>query len=121
MTPAATLLWLLNMTFDAFGQLAFKAAAITEDSGNDEQFLSWSSMASNRWIWIGIGCYVAVFFLWLAFLSFVPLSEGILLGSINILAVMVGGRVFFGEEITKRRLTAIALIAIGVALVGWGS
>ena len=39
---------------------------------------------------------------------------------IDILMVMVGGRVFFGEKITGARVLAIALITVGVLLVGGG-
>jgi multidrug transporter EmrE-like cation transporter len=33
---------------------------------------------------------------------------------------MVGGRIFFGEQITRPRMIAITLIAVGVLLVGLG-
>ena len=75
-------------------------------------------MAKHMWIWIGLLAYVAEILLWIAFLSLVPLSLGVLLGSLNIFCVLVGGRVFFGEKITKRRATAVTLIVIGVTLVG---
>ena len=117
MTPLATLLWVLNITFDALGQLAFKAAAITPD--HLDGLARWKHMLSDKWLWAGISAYVVETFCWIAFLSMVPLSMAVLLGSINILAVMAGGRIFFGEHLTRRRLAATALIAIGVCLVGW--
>ena len=43
-----------------------------------------------------------------------------MVASIDILLVMLGGRIFFGEHITRPRVAAISLIAIGVLLVGWG-
>jgi multidrug transporter EmrE-like cation transporter len=43
-----------------------------------------------------------------------------MIGSIGIIGVMLGGRLFFGEAITRPRAGAAVLIAIGVALVGWG-
>ena len=67
---------------------------------------------------MGIGSYVGEFLLWLAFLTLVPLSEGILLGSVNIIAVMVVGRILFKEKLTPLRLTGILLVASGVAVVG---
>jgi drug/metabolite transporter (DMT)-like permease len=33
---------------------------------------------------------------------------------------MVGGRIFFGEQITRSRMLAVSLIAVGVLLVGGG-
>ncbi len=117
MTSFATLLWLCNLFFDTLGQLSFKAGASNErESGLSE---SWRAMLVNRWIWLGVAAFLIEFLFWLAFLSLVPLSVGILVGSLNIFTVMVGGRFFFGERLTPMRLTAASLIAVGVACVGW--
>jgi len=118
MTALATLLWVLNMISVTVGHLALKAGATgTPGAGG---LARWIAMARDVWVWIGVAAFVAEFVLWLAFLSVVPLSMAVLMGSINILAVLVGGRIFFGEELTARRTVSIALIATGVALVGWG-
>ena len=58
------------------------------------------------------------FVIWLAFLSLVPLSEGVLLGSINIVAIMLAGRYFFAEKLSPLRVVGIGLISLGVAVVG---
>jgi multidrug transporter EmrE-like cation transporter len=50
----------------------------------------------------------------------VPLSEGVLLGSINIVAVMIAGRLLFAEKLSPLRTFGILLIAAGVAVVGIG-
>lgn len=118
MSPLATLLWIGNLTFDTAGQLAFKAAAtLGEEVGG---WARWRLMLQDRWIWIGVSAFVAEFLLWLAFLSIVPLSQAVLVGSVNILAVMAGGRIFFREALTARRTAAALLVAVGVALAGWG-
>ena len=114
MSALTVALWLLNVVLDTAGQLAFKAAAGVHEEG----WARWAAMARRPWLWAGIGCYVGEFLAWLAFLSLVPLSEGVLLGSINIVAVMVAGRLLFGERLTPWRLAGMALIAGGVALVG---
>jgi drug/metabolite transporter (DMT)-like permease len=75
-------------------------------------------MAKRPWIWIGIGSYVVEFLIWIAFLSLLPLSEAILLGSINIVAIMVAGHFLFGEKLTRLRLSGILLVTLGVAIVG---
>lgn len=118
MSPWATLLWVGNLAFDTAGQLSFKAAAArTEEAGG---WARWRAMVREKWIWIGVSAFVAEFLLWLAFLSIVPLSQAVLVGSVNILAVMLGGRLAFGEALTARRTAAALLVAAGVALVGWG-
>ncbi|HZR47219.1 MAG TPA: EamA family transporter [Candidatus Manganitrophaceae bacterium] len=118
MTWTATLLWVANLFFDTVGQLSFKASATSAEEASG--FERWKRMLTNVWIWTGMISYILEFLFWLAFLSVVPLSQAVLLGSVNILAVMIGGRIFFGEKLTLRRITAASLIAAGVALVGWG-
>jgi drug/metabolite transporter (DMT)-like permease len=107
-------LWVLNVVLDTGGQLAFKAAANATGDG----LARWLHMARRPWLWLGIGSYVIEFLIWIAFLSLLPLSEAILLGSINIVAVMVAGRLLFGEKLTRLRVAGILLVTLGVAIVG---
>ena len=118
MTPLVVTLWLLNVTLDTVGQLAFKAAASDPRAGDG--FARWRYMLARPWIWVGITSYVAEFLVWIAFLSLVDLSEGVLLGSINIVAIMVAGRFLFGEKLTRLRVAGILLVTLGVVIVGVG-
>ena len=118
MTPLATLLWGSNLLVDTLGHMSFKAAA--KNTGDLEGLSHWKAMASGPMMWIGIACCVAESWLWLALLSYVPLSQGVLVGSINIIGVMIGGRLLFGEKLTLARSAGIGLIALGVGLAGWG-
>lgn len=118
MSATVVTLWLLNILLDTFGQLSFKAAAA--EPHPHEGLARWKAMARRPWIWCGLGCYIAEFLVWLAFLSLVPLSEGVLLGSINIVAVMIAGRILFNEKFSPLRTAGILLIAAGVAVVGLG-
>ena len=117
MSPLATFLWAANLVCDVAGQLAFKAAAIS--SGDAGGLARWRAVLTNRWTWLGILAFAGEFFLWLAFLSVVPLSLAMLVGSADIIAIMIGGRLLFGEAITTRRAVAAGLIAAGVTMVGW--
>ena len=114
--PLAVLLWLLNALFDTAGQLALKAAAVDPRAGDG--LARWRFMATRPWLWLGVACFVIEFGLWLAFLSLVPLSAGVLLGSINIVVVMLVGRLLFAERLSGLRVAGIALISAGVAVVG---
>ncbi len=116
-TPLVVSLWVLNVLTDSAGQLAFKAAAIDPHAGS--ALAGWLWMARRPWLWIGVGCFVIEFVLWLAFLSLVPLSEGVLLGSINIVALLVAGRYLFAERLSRLRTAGVLLICVGVAIVGW--
>jgi drug/metabolite transporter (DMT)-like permease len=117
MTSEAIILWLLCLLCETFGQLIFKKAALGSDAANSKAH--WKIMLSNAWIWAGISCYVIEFFSYLAFLSLVPLAQGVLLRSLSIMTIMIGGRIFFGEKLSFKRMLAGLLITIGVCLVGW--
>ena len=112
-------LWMVNVVLDTVGQLAFKAAAIEPPEG--DALAHWRYMAGRPWIWLGVGCYAGEFLAWLAFLSLVPLSDGVLLGSINIVAVMLAGRWLFDEQLNRLRVAGILLVSVGVAIVGAGA
>lgn len=110
------ILWLINIACDTVGQIAFKYAAIT--SKHIQGLHYWQKLFCNYWLWLGFGTYFLGFIFWLAFLSYVPLSQGILLGSFNMITVMLAGRVLFKEHITPFRLIGILFITTGVVLVG---
>ncbi len=118
MTALATILWVLNLVCVTVGHLSLKAAAT--GAPGEYGMARWTAMLKHVWVWIGVTAFAAEFVLWLAFLSLVPLSLAVLVGSIDTLAVSIGGRVFFGEALTFRRTFSTALIATGVVLVGWG-
>ncbi len=118
MTALATILWVLNLLCVTVGHLSLKAAAT--GAPGERSIARWTAMLRDVWVWIGVTAFAAEFVLWLAFLSLVPLSLAVLVGSIDTLAVSLGGRIFFGEALTFRRTFSTALIAMGVVLVGWG-
>ena len=108
--------WLLNILLDASGQLALKAAARTPTGSSTLD--RWHHMAARPWLWVGVVCFGFEFIAWLAFLSLVPLAEGVLLGMINVVVVMLAGRLWFNEKLTPLRVLGVFLIACGVAIVG---
>ena len=108
--------WIMNIAFDAAGQLAFKSGALSENHHHGIRYIL--GILGNRWILLGIGCYFVEFFLWLGLLSLVPLSDGVLLGSFNIVAVFLGGRYFLNEKVTKYKVVGVTLVTLGVILIG---
>lgn len=118
MSPFALLLLAVVLIGNTAGQLLFKAASLR--ANRQGVTAHWRALALDPLLWIALLLYVFEFFMWLAFLSVVPLWQGVMVASIDILMVMVGGRIFFREQITGPRVLAIALIAIGVLLVGGG-
>lgn len=116
MSPLVILLWISNICLDTLGQVAFKFAAIAPN--NRDGWYYWLDLAKNKWIWIGVTSYIAEFLLWLAFLTLVPLSQGVLLASFNIITIMLVGRLIFKELLTTYRLIGMLLITAGVVFVG---
>lgn len=115
MSTSAIFFWLLNIMLDTAGHLAFKSAAIAE---HETEWQRWKLMLSSLPLWLGIICFCLEFFVWLALLSLVPLSMGMLVGSINIVVVMLAGKLLFGERLDRLRIIGMSLVTLGVALAG---
>lgn len=116
MTSLTFALWMLTLALDTGGHLAFKTAAHAEGDGLQR----WRAMARRPWLWVGLAAFVFEFVAWLAFLSTVPLAEGVLLSTLNMVSILIGGRLLFGERLTRLRVGGVLLIAGGVILVGLG-
>jgi len=114
MSRLATALWLINIFVDTAGHLSFKAAADKKASDSG----SWLTMLHSVYLWIGIACFCLEFAVWFALLSLIPLSQAVLVGSINIVVLMIAGRLLFRERLDRLRVGGMILIAAGVALAG---
>ena len=119
MEPVAAAILFAVLILDTVSHLALKGAS--EAASQKTGFAYWGRLLKSFGFWLGIVCFFALFVCWLAFLSLVPLAQGVMAGSITIVGVMLGGRLLYGERITAMRALAIGLIAVGVALVGWGN
>jgi drug/metabolite transporter (DMT)-like permease len=119
MSLLALLLLVIFLVGTATGQLLFKAASVRAHRQGGEAV--WRALALEPLLWLGVAIYVFEFLVWLAFLSMVPLWQAVMLANFDILLVMVCGRIFFGEQITRPRAIGVSLIAIGVIMVGWGA
>jgi len=117
MDLVSTVLLLILLLTDSVCHLCLKAAARSVLPATGVRY--WRLLLSNPVLWIGITTTAADFLLWVAFISRVPLGQGVLLGSVTIVGVMVGARLLFRERITNARGVAITLIVIGVVLIGW--
>ncbi len=117
MTPIAWLLLLAVLLLDTAAHLLLKAASIRAERASHGEFLR--ALPADPLFWLAILCFSVLLVTWIGFISLVPLSQGVMAGSITIAGVMVGGRLFFNEAITPPRALASVLISIGVLLVGW--
>lgn len=69
-------------------------------------------------MWIGVVCFGLEFLVWLALLSLIPLSLAMLIGSINVVLVMLAGKIIFHERLDRMRIAGMGFITLGVALAG---
>ena len=121
MSAVVAALWILNLALNCAGQLAFKMAARNADATEDTMHsVYWRRMARAPWLWLGLLCFVVEFVAWIAFLSLIPLSAAVLLGSLNIVVLMLAGRWLFRERLTAMHLVGMLLVSAGVAITGVG-
>lgn len=115
MSSIAFLIWVINAALDTAGHLALKAVAVTE---HETEWRRWRQMLAMPVMWLGLACFVIEFLAWLALISLIPLSLAVMIGSINIVVVMLAGRLLFGERLDRMRVAGMWLITLGVALAG---
>ena len=121
MTITAWVLLLIVLLLDTGAHLLLKAASMRAQALEQQRGGFILALLRQPTLWIAIPAFVGLFFTWIGFISNVPLSQGVMVGSISIVGVMICGRIFFGERITPPRALAIVLVSTGVLLVGWGA
>ncbi len=72
------------------------------------------------WMWIGIAMMALAFFSLLAVLSIENVSFVVPVTALNYAAGALGGKLFLGERVTRRRWAGVLLVCIGVTLVWLG-
>ena len=107
------------IVLDAVSHLSLKSASSACAKLDGIAFIA--ALLRQPSLWLGAVTFTLLFLAWLAFIARVPLSQGVMLGSITIVGVMLAGRLWFHEQLTTARMLSISLIAIGTFLVGWGA
>ena len=115
MTALSAFLWIANVVLNTVGQMAFKAVAMTKDAN---ELRRWGAMFRSPMLWVGVFCFCLEFASWFGLLSLIPLSQAMLIASLNIVAVTIAGKVLFGDKLDLPRVAGMSLIAVGVALAG---
>ena len=67
---------------------------------------------------LGLAVYVLESITWLATLSYLDLGLAFALFSANNILILAASRVFLGETISRRRWLGVAIIILGILLVG---
>jgi drug/metabolite transporter (DMT)-like permease len=69
------------------------------------------------WMWIGVGLMALAFFALLGVLSIENVSFVVPVTALSYAAGTLGGKVFLGERVTRKRWAGVFLVCIGVTLV----
>lgn len=72
------------------------------------------------WMWIGLSMMALAFFSLLAVLSIENVSFVVPVTALSYAAGALGGVVFLGERVSRRRWAGVLLVCIGVTLVWLG-
>jgi drug/metabolite transporter (DMT)-like permease len=72
------------------------------------------------WMWIGVGLMAVAFFALLGALSLENVSFVVPVTALSYAAGTLGGKIFLGERVTRKRWAGVLLVCIGVTLVVLG-
>ena len=112
-------LWLFGvfLAFDTAVQIAFKLAA--KELGDGAFDAGWlTAAATSPMVWCAVLLYLTVFVLWMLILQQIDLSRAFPLTALTYVTVPAAGMLFFHESLTLAQAGGIALILVGVVLVG---
>lgn len=106
------------------GQICIKSAVLNigvlEFSGPGQVLQSTVTLLSQPLIWVALALYGVGFVLWSFALQRLALSYAYPMLAASFLLVPVAGHLLFGEQLSMARVAGIALIVVGVVLVGRG-
>ena len=107
--------------FEVLGQVALKrgSVGVVRASANANAVRYWRDLLLNGWIQLGTAVHVVGLLFWIAALNLMPLNVAFPLGSLSYCGVALAGHYWLGEKMGRRTITAIAIITVGAALVGW--
>ncbi len=69
------------------------------------------------WLWLGLALMAVAFFSLLQMLSLENVSFVVPVTALSYGAGALGGKVFLGEQVTRKRWAGVLLVCIGVSLV----
>jgi multidrug transporter EmrE-like cation transporter len=124
-TSPATLTWMMalaSVLLSAFAQLSLKVgmtgAAARPSLATVEGL---RATLFNPYVFAGLACYGVSAMIWLSVLSKMPLSMAYPLVALAIAIVVIASGVFLGETLPLARLAGVALVVVGVVLIGFRS
>ena len=111
-TPLSSIAWVM------FGSFIGSLGAVGLKAGSQRLELNFRSVAGNWRLAVGLGLYLFSVVFFLLGLAKGELSVLYPMVSIGYVCTMFWSKLFFGEPITRSKIGGLALILIGVALLG---
>ena len=109
--------WAGLVAFETLAQVALKVAGTALEAQTD--WLAWLGVAiGSGWAWLGVLGYVGSFLAWMIILDRLPLSLGFPLTSVVYITVTAASVLVFHEEMGLLRMSGVALIILGVVVLG---
>ncbi|MBY9062350.1 hypothetical protein K7957_05320 [Sphingomonas yunnanensis] len=119
MTLALFALIVVSVSLNALAQVALrKAMTFRALPALSEPIALGTSLVANPWLWAGMACYAASIGLWLVVLSRTQVSVAYPMLSMGYVLAAVLGVLFLSETVGPARAGGIALICLGVLVVG---
>ncbi len=75
-------------------------------------------LLAQPWIWVGLGLAFGAALTWMLALTRLPLSQAYPFTALALVLVVLSGAWLFGEPLGAWRIAGVAVVAIGVWLVG---
>lgn len=107
---------IVAIVFEAVGQLCFKQGSEHPAGVHPVSLVrhSWR----NKWLIVGTACFLMEVGFWTIALRLLPLSAAFPIGSLCFVIIAMFSRIWLGERVGACRWTGVALILLGVALIG---
>ncbi|WP_414476167.1 DMT family transporter [Microvirga sp. M2] len=117
LTVSSILAWSGLVVSETLAQVALKAAG--DHLGSMDFGIDWvMSAITNPWTLAGAVGYIGAFASWMIVLDRIPLSLGFPLTAVIYVTVTAASVLLFQEQFGLLRWSGIALIVVGVAIIG---
>lgn len=111
------LAWVALLAVETLGQVSLKFAG-TRVGALEPDLHSIRAALSTPWLWLGLGCYLGQFVLWMRILETSHLSRAFPTSAIAFVAIMIASWTVFGDPMGWEKILGSAIIVAGILLLG---
>lgn len=110
--------FLFLMLFDTIGQISFKMTANSAQP-LEANWLWLFRVFTEPWVFIAICGYIGAFFTWMTLLRRAPVGPAFAASHLEVVTVMIGSVLLFGEKISFSHLVGAAFIIGGIIFLAF--